>query len=202
LCTGVDEYAGLITRQRRYAEHPNVEEEFRDLAEKAIKGEAPTSEKGLRKLTKKFPDFWEAYLFLGIAQRRQEKWEQARDTLEKLRKENELPGIDKELTGIYSKLNQPGKALECAKRAMESAPEDPTLITNYAAALLENDKLDEALKYARRAEMYIPDDAATKKLNELIRMRMEKRGLIRNMGAIFKEAIGEATRVWRRKKKD
>lgn len=200
VCTGVDEFAGLVTRQRRYAEHPEAESDFRDLADKSIKGDAPAAEKGLRKLTKTFPDFHEAYLFLGIAQRRQQKWEQARDTLENLRKRNDLPGIDKELTGIYSKLNQPEKALECARRAMDAAPEDATLITNYAAALLENENVDDALKYARRAQMYMPDDEPTKKLIELIRMRMSKRGLIRNMSAVFKEAIGEATRVIRNRK--
>lgn len=200
VCAGVDEFAGLVTRQRRFAENPGVEDEFRKLAEKAIGGDAAVAEKSLRKLTNRFPDFIEGYLFLGIALRRQDKWQQARDVLENLRDESDLPGVDKELTGVYSQLNQPEKALECARRAMDATPEDASLIVNYAAALLENNKIDEALRYARRAEMHLPDDPAVKKLNELIRLKMQKRGLIRNLGAVFKEAIGEATRVVRKRR--
>jgi predicted Zn-dependent protease len=127
-------------------------------------------------------------LFRGIALRRLERWDEARDVLVALREINNFPGIDKELTGIYSMLNQPDKALEHAKLALDATPEDPTLLTNYAAALLECGRIDDAARYAARAESVIPDDEATRKLIELIKLRMEKRGVLRNFAATIKEA--------------
>lgn len=197
VCVGADELAPLITRQRRFAQHPETEKRFHALASASFEGDAAQAEAGLRELLKAFPDFWEAHMFLGISLRRQQKWTEARDVLEALRKAHPLPGIDKELTGIYSHLADKGKALECAKRAYEQAPEDPTLMTNYAAALLENGDVDEAAKYARRAETYMPGDAVTLRLLSLIEARMRKRGLLRNFGAVFKEAAS-----WLRKKKN
>jgi len=142
----------------------------------------------MRELIERFPEFWEAHLFLGISLRRLERWQEAREVLEHLKANQQLPGIDKELTGIYSQLGQPEKALECAKQAMDAAPEDPTLLTNYAAALLENDRVDEAAKYAARAEMLMPGDEPTAKLMELIKLRMTRRGMIKNFAATIKEA--------------
>lgn len=201
LCVGVSDMEDLIVRQRRFARHPEAESRFRQLAGNAVEGEAAEAEAGLRELLEAWPDFWEAHMFLGIALRRQQRWEEARDVLEELRRKHELPGIDKELTGIYSQLGKPQKVLECARRAMEAAPEDPTLITNYAAALLENDEVDEAMKYAQRADLLIPGDEPTQKLIELIAMRMKKRGMIRNFKAVFKEAA-DWIKLTRRKKQD
>lgn len=188
VCVGVEEIRDLVTRQRRYAEHPDAEQRFRAGADAALTGNAERGEAEMRELIARFPEFWEAHLFLGIALRRQQKWQEARGVLEHLKANQQLPGIDKELTGIYSQLGQPGKALECAKQAMDAAPEDPTLLTNYAAALLENDKIDEAAKYAARAEMLMPGDEPTRKLQELIKLRMTKRGMIKNFAATIKEA--------------
>lgn len=196
VCVGADDLDPLILRQRRYAQHPETEKHFHTLARKSIDGDAADAEAGLRELIKAFPDFWEAHMFLGIALRRQDRWAEARDVLELLHKNQPLPGIDKELTGIYSHLGDPGKALECARRALDQAPEDPTLLTNFAAALLENNQVDEAAKYARRAEMYMPGDEVTLRLLSLIEARMGKRGLLRNFAALVKEATG-----WFRKKK-
>jgi tetratricopeptide (TPR) repeat protein len=188
LCVGVDEVRELITRQRRFAEHPEVEAKFRKWAEESVSGDAGQGERGMADVIGQFADFWEAHLFLGIALRRREKWSEARDVLEHLREQAPLPGIAKELTGIYSKLGVPEKALEEAKRAMDEAPEDPTLLTNYANALLENGRIDEAAKYAARAEMLMPGDPATVKLQEIIKLRMEKRGFFKNFAATIKEA--------------
>ena len=188
VCVGVEEIRDLVTRQRRYAEHPEIEQRFRAGADAALTGIAGRGEAEMRELLARFPEFWEAHLFLGIALRRQQKWQEARGVLEHLKAHQQLPGIDKELTGIYSQLGQPDKALECAKQAMDAAPEDPTLLTNYAAALLENDKIDEAAKYAARAEMLMPGDEPTRKLQELIKLRMTKRGMIKNFAATIKEA--------------
>jgi len=188
VCVGVEEIRDLVTRQRRYAEHPDAEQRFRAGADAALTGSAERGEAEMRDLMERFPEFWEAHLFLGIALRRQQKWQEARGVLEHLKAHQQLPGIDKELTGIYSQLGQPDKALECAKQAMDAAPEDPTLLTNYAAALLENDKIDEAAKYAARAEMLMPGDEPTRKLQELIKLRMTKRGMIKNFAATIREA--------------
>ncbi|MCG3183537.1 MAG: Lipopolysaccharide assembly protein B [Planctomycetes bacterium] len=188
VCVGVEEIRDLVTRQRRYAEHPDAEQRFRAGADAALTGNPERGEAEMRELLARFPEFWEAHLFLGIALRRRQKWLEARGVLEHLKANQQLPGIDKELTGIYSQLGQPGKALECAKQAMDAAPEDPTLLTNYAAALLENDKIDEAAKYAARAEMLMPGDEPTRKLQELIKLRMTKRGMIKNFAATIKEA--------------
>lgn len=188
LCVGVDELHDLMTRQRRYAEHPEIEKKFRDWAEVCLSGSAEQGEREMREILSKFDNFWEAHFFLSVALRRQEKFEEARDVLEHLRSRQALPGIEKELTGIYSRLGEPAKALECAKQAMDAAPEDPTLLTNYAAALLENDEVDEAGRYANRAALLMPDDEPTAKLLELIRLRMSKRGVIKNFKATLKEA--------------
>ncbi len=200
LCVGVSDVEDLVARQRRFARHPESEARFRSLAEQAVEGDAPDAEAGLRELLAAFPDFWEARMFLGIALRRQQRWAEARDVLEELRTHHALPGIDKELTGIYSRLDQPDKVLECARRAMEAAPEDPTLITNYAAALLENDEVDEAMKYAQRAELMLPGDEPTQRLLELIEIKMRKRGLLRNFRAVFKDASSWIKATRRRKK--
>lgn len=200
LCVGVSEMEDLLLRQRRFAQHPEIEARFRDLAGNTLEDDAVEAEKGLRELLQGWPDFWEAYMFLGIALRRQERWDEARDVLEELRKQHELPGIDKELTSIYSRLGEPAKVLECARRAMDAAPEDPTLITNYAAALLENDEIDEAMKYAQRAELMMPGDEPTQKLLELIAIKMRKRGVIKNFKAVFKDAA-EWVKIARRKKR-
>lgn len=201
LCVGVDDIRELLTRQRRFAEHPEIEKKFRDWADVCLTGSAEQGEREMRAILDKFDNFWEAHFFLGIALRRQEKFEEARDVLEHLRSHQALPGIEKELTGIYSKLAEPKKALECAKQAMEDTPEDPTLLTNYAAALLENDEIDEANKYASRAAMLMPEDEATAKLCELIKMRMTKRGVIKNFKATLKEATSWF-RMARRKREE
>lgn len=190
VCVGVEEIRDLVTRQRRYAEHPDAEQRFRTAADAALSGNAERGEAEMRELIERFPEFWEAHLFLGISLRRLERWQEAREVLEHLKANQQLPGIDKELTGIYSQLGQPEKALECAKQAMDAAPEDPTLLTNYAAALLENDRVDEAAKYAARAEMLMPGDEPTAKLMELIKLRMTRRGMIKNFAATIKEAAG------------
>ncbi|MCA8945328.1 MAG: tetratricopeptide repeat protein [Planctomycetes bacterium] len=199
VCVGVEEIRDLVTRQRRYAEHPEVEQQFRTWADACMHGNTENGEKGMRDILARFPDFHEANLFLAISLRRQEKWEDARDTLLHLRAHQELPGIDKELTGIYSRLGEPEKALACAKAAFEAAPEDPFLLTNYAGALLENDQIDEANKYAMRASMMMPDDVPTAKLLELIKLRMTKRGVLKNFAATFREAASWL-RFARRKK--
>jgi tetratricopeptide (TPR) repeat protein len=199
LCVGVSEIDDLLVRQRRFAKHPESETRFRALAGDSVEGDAALAEQGLRDLLAQWPDFWEAHMFLGIALRRQQRWTEARDVLEELRKQHALPGIDKELTGIYSQLGQPDKVLECAKRAMDAAPEDATLLTNYAAALLENDEVDEAMKYAQRAELLMPGDVPTQKLLELIEMKMRKRGLLGNFRAVFKDAKSWIKATRRRK---
>lgn len=202
LCVGVSEMEDLVRRQRRFASHPEVEHRFRKLAGEALDGDAKATEAALRELLEKHPDFIEARMFLGITLRRQQRWAEARDVFEDLRSRSSLPGIDKELTGIYSQLNNPAKALECARRAMEAAPEDATLITNYAAALLENGEIDDAMRYAQRADMLMPGDEPTRKLLDLIELRMRKRGLIGNFRAVFKEATGWWKATRRRKGPD
>jgi tetratricopeptide (TPR) repeat protein len=196
LCVGVGELDDLVKRQRRFANHPESELQFRKLAGEAVDGNAAGAEQGVRELLAKWPDFWEAHMFLGIALRRQQRWAEARDVLEALRAKHALPGIDKELTGVYSQLGDASKVLECARRAMDATPEDPTLLTNYAAALLENNEVDEAMKYAQRAELLMPGDEPTQRLLGLIEMRMRKRGLFANFRAVFKEAASwlKATR--------
>jgi tetratricopeptide (TPR) repeat protein len=71
LCTGVGEIESLVERQRRFAEHPESEAEFRRLADEALSGDAPAAEAGLSELVRRFPEFWEVQYFLGVALRRQ-----------------------------------------------------------------------------------------------------------------------------------
>ena len=187
LCAGVDEIEELLIRQRRFADHPEAEKGFVKAAEQAILGDADQAEKQLRGLIEAYPDFHEAELFLGIAVKRQRRPEEARDILESLRVKRKLPGIDRELTGLYSELGEPAKALKFARLAMDAEPEDPRLMGNYAAALLENGELDQALKYAQRAGAILPDDPLTEKLLEIIAAQMTKRGLIGNLRAVARQ---------------
>ncbi|MBK9976042.1 MAG: tetratricopeptide repeat protein [Planctomycetes bacterium] len=200
LCVGVNQLEAHIVRQRRFAKHPESEAEFRRLADHALTGEAAEAERGLAALVKSYPDFWEAHYFLGVSLRRQEKWDDARRKFEEVRDAIELPGIDKELTKIWSALGQPEKALECAERAMDAAPEDPTAMTNYAAALTENGRLEEALKYAQRAGAIMPDDPVNQRLLDLLEARFRKRSFLTNMKSVLKEA-GSWFKLLRRKKK-
>lgn len=188
LCAGVSQIEPLVARQRRYAEHPESEAEFRRLADVALTGEAADAEKGLLGLVKTWPDFWEAHFFLGVSYRRQQKYEDARNRFEMLRDAHPLPGLDKELTVVHSALGAVDKALEAAQRAIDAAPDDPTAMTNYAAALMENGRLDEALKYAQRASAIMPDDPVTRKLTDLLEAKFKKRGLVANFKSVWREA--------------
>jgi tetratricopeptide (TPR) repeat protein len=189
LCAGVDELADLLARQRRYALHPESEADLRRLAQEAIEGDAAAAARGLADLVKRFEDFWEAQFFLGVALRRTERYEEAIRVLERLRAARELPGVDKELTAAYGLSGNVEAALTAARRALELEPEDPGALGNYAGALLESGDVDEALRYARRAEAAAPDDDSVKQLMALIHERLKKRGLVRNMTSVFKEAF-------------
>jgi tetratricopeptide (TPR) repeat protein len=199
LCAGVSQIEALVARQRRYAMHPQAEAEFRRLADVALSGDAAEAERGLAALTASFPDFWEAHYFLGVSLRRQQKFEQALTTFESLDRDHELPGLHKELTLVNSALGRPDRALEHAQRAIDASPDDPTAMTNYAAALMENNRLDEALKYAQRASAIMPDDPVTRKLLDLLEARFKKRGLMANFKSVWRETASWF-RLLRRKK--
>ncbi|MCC6573833.1 MAG: tetratricopeptide repeat protein [Planctomycetes bacterium] len=196
LCAGVSALKDIVTRQRRYAEHPDSEKRLRELADFVFGEEVGKAEEGLRTLVKDYPDFWEASMLLGITLRRQERWEDARVAFEQARTGRDVPGADKELTGIYSKLGQPEKALECAKRAFDSTPDDAEIVANYAAALLESGEMAEAYKHAKRAEELDPEDAVTRKLLDIIESKYLKRGFVGSVAA----AARYLTRKFRRKK--
>jgi hypothetical protein len=83
---------------------------------------------------------------------------------------------------------------------MDAAPEDPTAMTNYAAALTENGRLEEALKYAQRAGAIMPDDPVNQRLLDLLEARFRKRSFLTNMKSVLKEA-GSWFKLLRRKKK-
>ncbi|MDC1142625.1 tetratricopeptide repeat protein [Planctomycetota bacterium] len=197
LCFEAEELRPIIARQRRFAEHPEIEDEFKAAAEFALEGDAATAESKLRSIVERFNDFVEAEYFLGVALRRQEKLAEAETLFKRLLIEADIPGCHKELTGISAMQGKKDEALEHAEAALEetSGDDDPQLYTNMAAALMENDRIDEALKFAQRAEMHMPDDEFTKRVLALLKQKMGKRGLLKNLGAVLKEAWS-----WRRKK--
>ncbi len=197
LCAGVGALKDLAVRQRRWCESPSSESRLHAAAERVF-GEDPASVADeLAALIKEYPDFWEARMLLGIALRRMEKWNEAKEQFEEIIKERSVPAADKELTGIYSQLGDLAKALEFAKRAYDAQPDDPEIIANYAAALLENDELTEAYKFARRAESMAPADEVTRTLIQQILARSESRGFLANI----KAAAKFVTKKLRRKKK-
>ena len=151
----------------------------------------------LRTLVAEYPDFWEARMLLGIALRRMEQWVEAKEQFEEIIKDRSVPAAEKELTGVYSQLGDLPKALEFAKRAYDAQPDDPEIIANYAAALLENDELTDAYKYARQAQTMAPADEVTRKLIEQILAKSESRGFLANI----KAAAKYVTKKLRRKKK-
>ena len=111
-----------------------------------------------------------------------------------------LPGLEKQLTQIYSALGEPKKALEYAQKAIDAAPDDPTAMANYAGALLENERIDEALKYAQRASAIMPDDPMTQRLLALLEARFGKRGFGANLRSVLKDA-GSWFKLLRRRKR-
>jgi tetratricopeptide (TPR) repeat protein len=187
VCMGADHLEAEIARQRRHAAHPESEQQLRELGMLATEGDPVSAEAGLAELLQRWPDFWEAHMFRAVALRRLERYDDALKVLLHLRENRELPGIDKELTAVYSRLDRPAETLEAAERAMKAQPEDARLMVNYAAALLENDRVDDALTYARRAEQLLPGDERIEKLMDLIRHRMRKRGLLKNLAALGRE---------------
>lgn len=197
LCHGVEEFRSFIIRQQRVAEHPKIEELFKKTAADALDGDAQHAEKALQKIVDEHTDFVEARYFLGVAMRRNDKLSEAEEIFKLLLVESDLPGCHKELTGICAILGRSSEALEHAEAALEETPgeEDPTLFTNMAAALMENDRIDDALKFAQRAEMHMPEDAFTQRIMALLKNRMGKRGLLKNLKAVLKEAWS-----WKRKK--
>jgi len=197
LCAGVSALKDITLRQRRWAEHPEAEARLHEAADLVFGEEATTASAKLSALVADYPDFWEARMLLGISLRRQQKWEEARKEFEAIIVDRSVPAADKELTGIYSQLGKPDLALVCAKRALDAQPDDPEVMANYAAALLENDELGEAYKFARRAESMAPTDDVTKRLIEQILARSEKRGFLANI----KAAAKFVTKKLRRKKK-
>jgi Tfp pilus assembly protein PilF len=198
LCAGVSTLKDLVLRQRRWAEHPDSEKELHDAAEEVFGESVQPACDRLMALIARYPDFWEARMLLGIALRRAQRWEEARAQFELVLADRSVPAAEKELTGVYSQLGQPKKALEYARRAFDAQPEDAEIVANYAAALLENDELTDAYKYARRAQMLSPSDDLTRRLIEQIMARSEKRGFLANI----KAAAKYVTRKLRRKKKD
>lgn len=197
LCAGVGALKDLVTRQRRWSDHPDAEQRLHAAAERVFTQSPDAVAEDLRALVAQYPDFWEARMLLGIALRRMEKWQEARAEFEEIIKERSVPAAEKELTGIYSQLGDTVKALEFAKRAYDAQPDEPEIVANYAAALLENDELNEAYKFARKAESLSPADEITKNLIEQILARSESRGFLANI----KAAAKFVTKKLRRKKK-
>ncbi len=197
LCAGVGALKDLVTRQRRWADHPEAEKRLHAAAERVFTETPDGVAEELLALVKEYPDFWEARMLLGIALRRLEKWEEARLEFEEIIKDRSVPAAEKELTGIYSQLGDTTKALDFAKRAYDAQPDEPEIVANYAAALLENNELTEAYKYARKAENLSPSDEITKKLIEQILAKSESRGFLANI----KAAAKFVTKKLRRKKK-
>ncbi|MHC4841545.1 MAG: tetratricopeptide repeat protein [Planctomycetota bacterium] len=196
LCHEAEELRSVITRQKRFAEHPDVEAQFKKSAEAALEGDASGAEAELRRIVDRFDDFVEAHYFTGVALRRQDKLNEAEEIFKRLLVEADIPGCHKELTGICAMQGKKEEALEHATAALEETPgeQDPQLFTNMAAALMENGKIDEALKHAQRAEMHMPDDEFTKRVLALLKEKMGKRGILKNLGAVLKEAWS-----WKRK---
>ncbi|MCF6227667.1 MAG: tetratricopeptide repeat protein [Planctomycetes bacterium] len=197
LCHGVAEFEPIIVRQRRFAKHPEIEELFKKSAANALDGDAAEAALELQGIVEKHEDFVEARYFLGVALRRDEKLSEAEQVFTQLLIDSDLPGCHKELTGICAVQGRSKEALAHAEAALEdmAGEDDPQLFTNLAAALMENDRIDEALKYAQRAEMHMPDDEFTKRVLALLKQKMSKRGLIKNLRAVMKEAWS-----WKRKK--
>lgn len=198
LCAGVSTLKDLMLRQRRWAEFPQTESRLQEAAEHVFTEKVALAADMLGKLAAQHPDFWEARMLYGIALRRLERFEEARVEFEAVLTGRSVPSAEKELTGVYSQLGQPEKALECARRALDQNPDDAELLANYAAALLENDELTDAYKFARRAQDLAPDDELTRSLIEQILARSEKRGFLANLKAAAKFVTKKLKR--RRKK--
>lgn len=197
LCAGVGALKDLLTRQRRWCDNPSSEKRLQSAAERVFTSEPAPVAEDLRTLVAEYPDFWEARMLLGIALRRMEQWVEAKEQFEEIIKDRSVPAAEKELTGVYSQLGDLPKALEFAKRAYDAQPDDPEIIANYAAALLENDELTDAYKYARQAQTMAPADEVTRKLIEQILAKSESRGFLANI----KAAAKYVTKKLRRKKK-
>ncbi len=76
------------------------------------------------------------------------------------------------LTRLFAADADPARALAAGERALELAPRDPSALNNYAMMLKEAQRWDDALRIARTACQYAPDDAVSRfnlALLELVR---------------------------------
>ncbi|MDH5641863.1 MAG: hypothetical protein OEY28_11270, partial [Nitrospira sp.] len=124
LCSDAGRYNAMLTRQRRAAEHPESEAELRVAATAALEGDPEEGYRKCEALLELHGDFPEAEFFRAVASRRLDRWEEAKDAFEELASSSELPGIDKELTGIYAHLGDKDASLAAAQRAYEADPGD------------------------------------------------------------------------------
>jgi tetratricopeptide (TPR) repeat protein len=183
LCTGVDQHRDILQRQRRHAEHPEIEARLKQAAELALGDDPKAGEARFAELLKDHPDFWEVRLLRGIVLTRLDRMAEARSELESVRAGRVSVEAEKQLTLVYARQGETVLALDAARRAYAAAPDDAVTASNLAAALMDSNELAEATKYARIAMTLSPGDETCRQLLEQIESRYSRRGLLGNLVA-------------------
>lgn len=89
---------------------------------------------------------------LGVAYMRQGEFQQALEKLQKAVRQNpQLAEAHAASAVLYERLNEPEKAMEHHRRAVELAPEDSAALNNYGRFLCGRKQFDKAETYFQRA---------------------------------------------------
>lgn len=102
-------------------------------------------------LIEKHPEFWNGYFVRGVAYRRLDQREKAREDLNKvLEIFADEPNATMQLALMARDDYDFQMAAELADRAVELAPRDPTFLMNAGLIMIEAGKCDEAWEYYRQ----------------------------------------------------
>ena len=159
-----------------YVKSVSIIDEFINLADRQGKALGFWGKRRLRKalrglegLVEQIPEHWNSWFFLGMGRRRLGEHESARDAFERAYRSN--PGhkdLARELIGQHLKLGETKPAVELSRTLHEGYPDDISLQTNYAVALLLDAQLKRAAQVAKNAVERDPEDPINRNLVKVI----------------------------------
>ena len=123
----------------------------------------------LQRVIGKYPEFWQAYFFLGKAWQSLDNYEHAYKNFIRAHKLEEGDStICKELAGVCLELGNNHEALTFGQRAVAICPDDATLLCNLAVNHLLVGNGEAAQKSIRSAMKLDPDDQVNQNVKRLI----------------------------------
>ncbi len=150
-------------------QHPEEEKAYRSLTAGIFQRPAEESLKKLEDLVKTYPDFWEAWYFLGTCYRRLGKNKLAIRCFEKVLEFFDYPNAWLELGALYGEQRKPHKALKASLKAQEHLGEENHVIwCNLAAAYFESGQETQGKEALMRAEKLQPTSKGLIRLKEYL----------------------------------